>query len=111
MDNNILKGTIDLLILCVLRDDDCYAYQLTDLIRAYSEGIIDLPQMALYQPLYRLEEKGLIEVEQRKVQPQKRRIRTYYHLTDSGEAYLDSLIRDYKDVSKGILAIIDKKEH
>jgi DNA-binding PadR family transcriptional regulator len=50
----------------------------------------------------------LIEVEQRKVQ--KRRVRTYYHLTESGEAYLDSLISDYKDVSKGIFAIIDKKE-
>jgi PadR family transcriptional regulator PadR len=108
MDNNLLKGTIDLLILCVLRDDDCYAYQLPGLINEYSGGIIDLPRMALYQPLYRLEEKGLIELEQRIVK--KRRIRTYYHLTESGEAHLDSLISDYRDVSKGISAIIDKKE-
>jgi DNA-binding PadR family transcriptional regulator len=47
MDNNILKGTIDLLILCVLRDADCYAYQLTDLINEYSGRIIEIPTMAL----------------------------------------------------------------
>jgi PadR family transcriptional regulator PadR len=108
MDNSLLKGTIDLLILCVLRNDDCYAYQLPDLINEYSGGIIEMPTMALYQPLYRLEEKGLIEVEQRKVK--KRRIRTYYHLTEAGEAYLDSLISDYREVSKGVSAIIDMKE-
>jgi PadR family transcriptional regulator PadR len=108
MDNNLLKGVIDLLILCVLRDDDCYVYQLPDLINEYSGGIIDIPTMTLYQPLYRLEEKGLLEVEQRKVN--KRRIRTYYHLTESGETYLDSLISDYKDISKGVFSIIKKKE-
>jgi PadR family transcriptional regulator PadR len=110
-NGNFLRGVIELLILSILKTDDCYGYQLTNLINNYSDGLLNIPTGTLYQPLYRLQEKGYISVEQIIVE---KRLRTYYHLEESGKEYFDSIKRTYEDINEGvqkIFVISDKRSN
>jgi PadR family transcriptional regulator PadR len=100
---NFIRGTLELLILCILQSSDCYGYQLADLIKAKSNGILSIPVGTLYPLLYRMEEKGHISVEQKIVD---KRLRTYYHLQETGKEYYQSLLKDYEDINLGIRQIL-----
>ena len=38
--NNFKKGSVELLVLCLLQEADCYGYQLTQLISQRSGGLL-----------------------------------------------------------------------
>jgi PadR family transcriptional regulator PadR len=104
---NFIRGTLELLILCILQSGDYYGYQLADLIKSKSNDILSIPVGTLYPLLYRMEEKGFISVEQKIID---KRLRTYYHLLESGTAYYASLLKDYEDINTGIRNILDGYE-
>ena len=108
MDNrsNFIRGSVELLVLQILSEGECFGTQISELIEEYSDGIISLPVGTLYPTFYRLEEKGYIEVEQRIV---NRRLRTYYHILDSGKKYYKSTVEEYKLINKGVQSILDRK--
>ena len=87
--------------------DDYYGYQLSKLISEHSEGLLDIPSANLYQPLYKLKESGYITENQ---VIEGRRLRTYFHLEESGKEYYKMIIAEYSSVNKGIDLIISLSE-
>ena len=105
---NYRRGVMPLAILSLLRGEDMYGYQLVQELEKRTEGRITTQEGSLYPVLYRLVEAGYIS--DRKVPAGKRMTRIYYHLEPSGEAYLKTLIREYRAVTGGIFALIGEEE-
>ena len=54
--SNFKKGSVELLVLHLLSIQDCYGYQLTQLIEELSNGKILVQEGSLYPVLYKLSE-------------------------------------------------------
>ena len=89
LSEGIKRGTVELLILTLLKDQDMYGYQLSQELANRSNGLYTLQESSMYPTLYRLVEKGMIT--DRREQVGKRKIRVYYHLEETGREYLTSL--------------------
>lgn len=104
LSESIKRGTIEILVLTLLQDQDMYGYQLAQELASRSKGLYTLQESTMYPTLYRLVEKGLISDRTEKVG--KRRVRVYYHLEDKGKEYLDNIRREYCSLCRGILYVL-----
>jgi transcriptional regulator len=59
----LLQGTLDLIVLQLLRAEPTNGYDLTLRIQATSRDVLNVNAGSLYPALYRLEAKGLIAAE------------------------------------------------
>ena len=90
----LIKGTLQTIILKLLADHGrMYGYEITQKVKLLSEGTLVLTEGALYPTLHRLEAEGLLQTE--KVAMGKR-IRKYYHLTDTGNSTVVDKINEFK---------------
>ena len=98
------KGLVDLIVLYLLRDEDMYAYQLTQEIPKRSKGNFPVSASALYTVLYRLEKDGYVS---REIESGVTRPRSYYHLEPSGRAMLEELLKAYNTFHQGLRSIAE----
>lgn len=105
--NNFKKGSVEMLMLHILQESDCYGYEIAQNIKERSGGRITVLEGSMYPILYRLEEAGYISQYEKLVG--KRRTRVYYHLEDAGREQLKSLLSDYNEVRTGIDMILGFK--
>ena len=106
-EDNLKKGknNIEMMLLCILCDGDYYGYQLTQLVKEYSDGLITIPEGSLYPALYRLEEKNCITATKELVG--KRLERIYYHIEPAGKKYLKVLIDDYYKLNTAVQNVLN----
>ena len=102
--SNFRRGSVELMVLHLLSLRDYYGYELTQIIRQETNGVIDIPIGSLYPALYKLIDAGSIS--DHKEQVGKRMIRIYYHLEDSGKTRLDLLLHDYYQTNQAIQDIL-----
>lgn len=82
----LVKGTLDVLALKALSWTPMHGFEITSWLEEWSGGGLDVNDSALYQALYRMEERGLVEA-QWGVTENNRRAR-YYRITPDGKAHL-----------------------
>lgn len=97
------KGTLEMLVLLLLRDGDFYGYQITQMLNERSEGLFPIQEGSLYPVLYRLVREELVSSYER---PFSGRIRVYYRLEPSGREWLKKLTREYQSLTKGIANVL-----
>ncbi len=102
--DNFRKGTVELMVLCLLSESDLYGYQIVQAIAERSEGIIQVQIGTLYPVLYKLTEEGYIT--DTEVPAGKRRVRVYYHLEPSGQKLLDDLLSEYLSFEHGLSKVL-----
>lgn len=78
----LIKGSFDSLILCLLDQQPMYGYQIIKELERKSEGYFRFKEGTLYPALHRLEQAGLIEGKWQML-PNGRQ-RRYYHITEKG---------------------------
>ncbi len=83
---SVVKGTLDVLVLKALSDGPLHGFEITVWLERNSAGALDVDDSALYQALYRLEGRALVEAEWG-VTENNRRAR-YYRITREGRAHL-----------------------
>ncbi len=105
LSEGIKRGTVELLILTLLKDQDMYGYQIAQELASRSKGLYTLQESSMYPTLYRLLEKKLISDRQEKVG--KRRVRVYYHLEETGKDYLKAIRKEYCSISRGVFYILN----
>jgi PadR family transcriptional regulator PadR len=81
-----LQGTLDLLVLKLLRRGSMHGWAIAQLIQQSSKDILQINQGSLYPSLHRLEERGFIEAEWG-ASENNRRAR-FYTLTAEGKKQL-----------------------
>lgn len=99
--NNLFK--LEMLLLGVLRKQDCYGYEITKLIKKYSNDLIIIKDGTMYPILYKLLDDGFISSYDKVV---SRKVRVYYHIEPSGIEKFNSMVSDYDNMIKGINNII-----
>jgi PadR family transcriptional regulator, regulatory protein PadR len=84
--NDRLQGTLELLILRLLRREPMHGWGIAQLIQLQSKDVLQINQGSLYPALHRLEERGWIVAEWG-ASDNNRRAR-FYRLTAAGKRQL-----------------------
>lgn len=108
ISENLKRGTIEMLLLTLLAEEDMYAYQLTQELSLRSQGLFQFQGASMYPALYRMVDKKLIS--SRKEIVGKRRERVYYHIEPEGLEYLNEISKEYQDMARGILNILNYRK-
>lgn len=100
----VIKGTLDLLILRTLQTGPMHGWGITELIESRSENLLSVNQGSLYPALYRLVRRRLLRSEWRP-SDNNRRAR-YYELTAAGRAQLAEERAQWERLSRGVNLIL-----
>jgi PadR family transcriptional regulator PadR len=84
---DLLLGTLDMLILKVLRREPIHGFGICQRIHQLSDEVLSVGEGSLYPALYRLQDRGWIESEWG--QSENNRKAKYYRLTKSGRKQLE----------------------
>ncbi|GHO50213.1 PadR family transcriptional regulator [Ktedonospora formicarum] len=60
INRELMKGSIELILLAVLEHEPMYGYQIAKEVKASSRQILQLKEGSLYPALHRLEQAGLV---------------------------------------------------
>ncbi len=83
---DLLKGTLDLLILKTLDLEPMHGWGISERIQLFSDAVLQVPTGSLYPALQRLQRQGLIAAEWRRTENNRRA--RYYKLTSDGRRRL-----------------------
>jgi len=83
---SLLQGTLDLIVLQLLRAEPTNGYELAQRIQTLSRDVLNINAGSLYPALYRLEAKDLISAEWEESKT-GRRVKVY-SVTTSGKKHL-----------------------
>jgi PadR family transcriptional regulator, regulatory protein PadR len=87
----MLKGTLEGLVLAILAVRSAYGYEITARLR--EQGFSDIAEGTVYALLLRFEQKGLVDVE--KLPSEKGPPRKVYSLNAAGQQYLDEFWKSW----------------
>lgn len=91
----MLKGTLEGLVLALLAAQSAYGYEITARLR--EQGFADIAEGTVYALLVRFEQKGLVDAE--KVPSEKGPPRKVYSLNAAGQQYLDEFWQSWTFLS------------
>ncbi|MHC6591616.1 PadR family transcriptional regulator [Arthrobacter sp. C152] len=94
----MLKGTLEGVVLAILAERSAYGYDITARLR--DQGFSDIVEGTIYALLVRIEQRGLVDVE--KVPSEKGPPRKVYSLNALGREYLDEFWRTWTFLAERI---------
>lgn len=98
---------MEMLLLKIISEGDCYGYQIVQTLDKISNGTIHIAEGTMYLILYRLLDEGLISDEKRLVG--KRQTRIYYHIEDKGIVHMNELYKEYLTMINSIEKIMENE--
>jgi DNA-binding PadR family transcriptional regulator len=105
--NNLYKGSLSTIVLKLLADKGkMYGYQITRDVEQITSGELVVTEGALYPILHKLEAKGLLSVEMKKV---NNRIRKYYFITEKGKKETVNLLTEMKAYIENMEILLNPK--
>ena len=102
----LLQGTLDLIVLQMLRAEPTNGYDLSLRIQAVSTDVLQVNAGSLYPALYRLEERGLIRATWRETETGRRA--KFYSVTAEGRKHLAEQRKAWERFSGAIAAILSR---
>ena len=100
----LLQGTLDLIVLQLLRAEPTNGYDLSLRIQAVSRDVLNVNAGSLYPALYRLEGRGLIKASW--AETEKGRRAKVYTLTAAGAKHLADQRQSWERFSGALAAIL-----
>lgn len=88
---DLLRGTLEMLILRTLLRESLHGYAISETILAKSGDVLEIDEGSLYPALYRMQERGWIQASWGRSENNRRA--KFYALTDEGRRQLE-LSRD-----------------
>lgn len=102
--NDLLQGTLDLLILRTLALEPMHGFGIAKRIEQISEEALRVEHGSLYPALYRLEEQGFLAAEWG-VSQNNRKVK-YYKLTLTGRRQLEREVQNWRRIAVGIERVL-----
>ncbi|MBO1001358.1 PadR family transcriptional regulator [Pseudogracilibacillus auburnensis] len=93
MDKEMMKGSIDLLLLSLIEQRDLYGYEMTRILKRLSDETYEMSEGTLYAALKRMERKDWIKSYWKETDSGRRK---YYHITKEGTKELELKKRNWK---------------
>lgn len=82
----VAKGTLDLIVLRALTWSPMHGFEIVEWVEAHARHAIDITDAAVYQSLYRMEQRGLVKATWGLTENNRRA--RYYDVTAAGTAHL-----------------------
>lgn len=105
-DSQLLKGTVSIMVLKLLYENDRYGYEILRELEQRSENTFSLNEGALYPVLHKLENEGNILSYWEEINGRKRK---YYHLTPDGAKLFDVKFDEWRSFIKAVNSILERK--
>ncbi len=103
----MLKGTLEGIVLAILAVRPAYGYEITSRLR--EQGFVDIAEGTIYALLVRIEQRGLVDVQ--KVPSEKGPPRKVYSLNASGGEVLAEFWRTWGFLAERIEQLHHAIEH
>ena len=100
----LLKGTLDVLILHTLSWRPMHGYSIAEFVRERTSGVLSIEEGALYPALHRLEKRGWLEAEWG-VSENNRRAK-FYRLTSVGLQQLRAEVDGWTRYVDAVAAVL-----
>lgn len=107
--NDLVQGTLDLLILKTLALEPKHGWAIAKRIQQISSEVLQVQQGSLYPALHRLEQRGWIAAHWSEVPDGAAagRRAKFYSLTKAGRKQLEEELANWKRLSAAIEAVIE----
>lgn len=102
----LLKGTLDVLILKTLAAGARHGYAISRAIREESQDVLAVEEGALYPALRRLEQRGLLKSQWGA--SETGRDARFYSLTRTGQRQLERAHADWRRYVQAMAAVLDR---
>ncbi|MEC3885608.1 PadR family transcriptional regulator [Halobacillus litoralis] len=96
MDREIMKGSIDILMLNLVNKRDMYGYEIVKHLKEESNQLYNMSEGTLYPALKRLEKKEWMTSYWSETDYGRRK---YYRITDEGRTVLLQKLEEWKSVN------------
>ena len=106
--NELLKGTLDLLILKVVALGPSHGYAISQRMQQISKDYFQVPQGSLYPALHRLEDRGWLKADWRETETG--RDAKFYTLTRKGRTQLETEMKDWERMADAVALILRTAE-
>ena len=104
----LLKGTLDMLILKVVALGPIHGYAIAQRIQQISRDFFQLQQGSLYPALHRLEDRGWLKAEWKATETGREA--KFYALTSKGRKQLDAEVRSWEQLTDAVALILRTAE-
>lgn len=105
MATELLKGTLDLLILRTLTLRPSHGLEIARRIEQMTAGTFDVKAGSLFPALHRLEERGWVSSQWG--ESETRRRAKYYRLTKTGRGQVETETANWKRIAEAMARAID----
>ena len=102
--NDLVQGTLDLLILKILSLERKHGWAIAKRIQQMSEEALQVQQGSLYPALYRLEEQGWVKAEWRTTDTGRQA--KFYALTRAGQRQLAKELAQWQRLSNAVNLVV-----
>ena len=102
-NNELIRGSVEIVILKLLSDNDMYGYQMIKTVNERSNGFFEWREGSLYPCLHKLEGKGLVVSYTRECGGMLRR---YYSLTKAGRELAADRTEGAQEFCKALMLLL-----
>lgn len=104
VEKGMLSGNTDMLVLSLLKDGDKYGYEMVTELAKRSDDTFHLKEGTLYPLLHTMEQNRYVKSYIKEAP--SGRSRRYYHLTKSGESYLEKKTTEWKQFTEKVNTVL-----
>lgn len=103
---DLLRGTLEMLILRTLTQGPLHGYGITERIQECSDDILRVEEGSLYPALYRMQRRGWLEVRQGRSENNRRA--KFYSLTPLGRQQMRAALERWNRFSQGVEGVLQR---
>jgi PadR family transcriptional regulator PadR len=106
--SEVLKGTLDMLILKVVAIGPLHGYAISQRLQQISKDFFQVPEGSLYPALHRLEDRGWLQAKWQETETG--RDAKFYSLTRAGRKQLSIEMQNWQRLSEAVALILETAE-
>ena len=106
--SELLKGTLDMLVLKVVAFGPIHGYAISQRIQQISRDLFQVPEGSLYPALHRLEDRGWLQAKWEETETG--RDAKFYSLTRAGRKRLSAEMDNWERLSEAVALILSAAE-
>ena len=106
--SEVLKGTLDMLILKVVAIGPVHGYAISQRLQQMSKDFFQVPEGSLYPALHRLEDRGWLQAKWQETETGREA--KFYSLTRAGRKQLSIEMQNWQRLSEAVALILETAE-
>jgi len=106
--NDLVQGTLDLLLLKILALEPLHGWAISLRLRSISREVLQVSEGSLYPALHKLEQEGWVAAEWKQTENNRRA--KFYSLTRLGRRQLEAETANWERLSKAISYVVRLSE-